>query len=231
MSSGDCLNAAVGNALRGVPGVGKSGSRRSPRNATEGVPYRAPMFPQQKLSTAQINLRAAGIVDGPHDALEAGGYNRDMRNSLLACTRFDWSQISPAIFGSLFQGIMEPRERRQIGGHYTSERDILKVVRALFLDDLRAEFQRIKGNKNQLKQFHQKLAAAALPRSGLRLRQLPGHRLPRTAPAGNRGAQGAGRRPASGNWTSKRCRWWTWTPSTASRSASGPRGSPRWRCG
>ncbi len=85
-------------------------------------------------------------------------FNRDMRNSLLACTRFDWSQISPAIFGSLFQGVMEPRERRQIGGHYTSERDIMKVIRALFLDDLRAEFHRIKSNRSQLKQFHQKLA-------------------------------------------------------------------------
>ncbi len=68
-----------------------------------------------------------------------------------------WNEVL-AIFGSLFQGIMEPRERRQIGGHYTSERDILKVVRALFLDNLRAEFERIKGNKNQLRQFHQKLS-------------------------------------------------------------------------
>ena len=78
--------------------------------------------------------------------------------AFLACTRFDWSQISPAIFGSLFQGVMEARDRRQIGGHYTSERDILKVVRALFLDDLREEFARIKGDKNQLRQFHQKLS-------------------------------------------------------------------------
>ena len=85
-------------------------------------------------------------------------FNRDMRNSLLACTRFDWSLISPAIFGSLFQGTMESKERRQFGSHYTSERDILKVMRGLFLDDLREEFDRIKGNKNQLKQFHQKLA-------------------------------------------------------------------------
>ena len=85
-------------------------------------------------------------------------FNRDMRGSLLACTRFDWSQISPAIFGSLFQGTMEPKERRQLGSHYTSERDILKVVRGLFLDDLRAEFERIKGNKNQLKQFHRRIA-------------------------------------------------------------------------
>ncbi len=84
--------------------------------------------------------------------------NRDMRNALLACTRFDWSRISPAIFGSLFQAVMEPRERRQIGGHYTSERDILKVVRSLFLDDLRAEFQRIRTNKAQLRRFHEKIS-------------------------------------------------------------------------
>ena len=105
-------------------------------------------------------LAAFPYVNGDLFAEKLGfaDFNRDMRNSLLACTRFDWSCISPAVFGSLFQGVMEPRERRQIGGHYTSERDILKVIRALFLDDLRAEFNRIKSNKNQLKQFHQKLA-------------------------------------------------------------------------
>lgn len=85
-------------------------------------------------------------------------FNRDMRNALLACTHFDWSRISPAIFGSLFQAVMEPRQRRQIGGHYTNERDILKVVRSLFLDDLRAEFDRIKSSKAELKRFHEKLA-------------------------------------------------------------------------
>ena len=85
-------------------------------------------------------------------------FNRDMRNALLACTHFDWSRISPAIFGSLFQAIMEPRERRQIGGHYTNERDILKVVRSLFLDDLRTEFERAKNNKAELRRFHEKLA-------------------------------------------------------------------------
>ncbi len=62
------------------------------------------------------------------------------------------------VFGSLFQGIMKPRERRQIGGHYTSERDILKVVRALFLDELRAEFARIGRDKRQLRNFHDKLS-------------------------------------------------------------------------
>lgn len=85
-------------------------------------------------------------------------FNRDMRNALLACTGFDWSRISPAIFGSLFQAVMEPKERRQIGGHYTNERDILKVIRSLFLDDLRAEFERAKSSKADLKRFHAKLA-------------------------------------------------------------------------
>ena len=85
-------------------------------------------------------------------------FNRDMRNALLACTHFDWSRISPAIFGSLFQAVMEPKERRQIGGHYTNERDILKVIRSLFLDDLRAEFERAKGDKAELRRFHRKLA-------------------------------------------------------------------------
>jgi len=85
-------------------------------------------------------------------------FNRDMRNALLACTRFDWSTISPAIFGSLFQAVMEPGERRQVGGHYTSERDILKVIRDLFLDELREDYQRIGKNKAGLRRFQQKLA-------------------------------------------------------------------------
>lgn len=84
-------------------------------------------------------------------------FTRDMRNALLACTRFDWSKISPAVFGSLFQAVMEPRERRQMGGHYTSERDILKVVRSLFLDELRGEFERVRKSRVQLRRFHEKL--------------------------------------------------------------------------
>jgi hypothetical protein len=116
---------------------------------------------QERQRNLDETLAAFPYVNGElfAETLGFADFNRDMRNSLLACTRFDWSRISPAIFGSLFQGVMEPRERRQLGGHYTSERDILKVIRALFLDDLRTEFQRIKGNKYQLKQFQQKLAS------------------------------------------------------------------------
>jgi hypothetical protein len=116
--------------------------------------------PEKRRKNLDEALAAFPYVNGDLFAEKLGfaDFNRDMRNSLLACTRFDWSCISPAIFGSLFQGVMEPRERRQIGGHYTSERDILKVIRALFLDGLRAEFERVKRNKGQLKQFHRRLS-------------------------------------------------------------------------
>ncbi len=91
--------------------------------------------------------------------LNFADFNRDMRNRLLTCCRFDWSRISPAIFGSLFQSVMEPKERRQVGAHYTSERDILKLVRSLFLDDLRAEFEKIRKDKKKLDAFHKRLGA------------------------------------------------------------------------
>lgn len=91
------------------------------------------------------------------ERLPFADFNRDMRNALLDSTRFDWSRISPAIFGSLFQAVMEPRDRRQIGGHYTNERDILKVIRALFLNELREEFTRAGSNKAELRRFHEKI--------------------------------------------------------------------------
>jgi hypothetical protein len=117
-------------------------------------------LPERRQKNLDETLAAFPYVNGElfAETLGFADFNRDMRNSLLACTRFDWSQISPAIFGSLFQGIMKPCDRRQTGGHYTSERDILKVVRSLFLDDLREEFQRVKGDKRQLKQFHHRLS-------------------------------------------------------------------------
>lgn len=89
-------------------------------------------------------------------------FGDEARQALRQCCGFDWSRISPAIFGSLFQAVMEPKERRQIGGHYTSERDILKVIRSLFLDDLQAEFESVKADRSsrrtaRLREFHTKL--------------------------------------------------------------------------
>jgi hypothetical protein len=85
-------------------------------------------------------------------------FNRNMRQILLEACSFDWSKVSPAIFGSLFQSVMDKEKRRNLGAHYTSEENILKVVRGLFLDDLYDEFEAIKHSAARLRQFHDRLA-------------------------------------------------------------------------
>ena len=85
-----------------------------------------------------------------------------MRQRLIDACHFDWSAISPAIFGSLFQSVMEKDERRRQGAHYTTEQNILKVIEPLFLDDLREEFQRLKARRDtrripELISFQQRL--------------------------------------------------------------------------
>ncbi len=92
------------------------------------------------------------------ERLAPAAFDRTMRESLLQCCALDWSRISPAIFGSLFQSIMDKAARRNLGAHYTSEQNILKLINPLFMDDLRAEFTKIKTNKNKLSVFHQKLS-------------------------------------------------------------------------
>lgn len=89
--------------------------------------------------------------------LQVASFDSKMRSALLACCHLDWSKISPAIFGSMFQSVMNPKERRNLGAHYTSEQNILKVIKSLFLDDLWSEFGRIKTNRRKLIDFHGKL--------------------------------------------------------------------------
>ena len=110
-------------------------------------------------TTLDEALRAFPFVNGRlfAEALPIAAFDRAMREALLDCCALDWSAISPAIFGALFQSIMDAKARRNLGAHYTSEENILKVIRPLFLDDLRAEFDKVKGNRNRLFEFHKKL--------------------------------------------------------------------------
>ena len=90
-----------------------------------------------------------------------------MRRALLEAGKFDWTAISPAIFGALFQSVMEPAERRAQGAHYTTEKNILKVIEPLFLDSLRAEFQRLQARRDgravgDLRKFRDKLGSLRL---------------------------------------------------------------------
>ena len=92
------------------------------------------------------------------EILPTASFDSNMRQALLNCCSINWSKISPAIFGSMFQSVMNPKERRNLGAHYTSETNILKVIKPLFLDDLWKEFNSIKDNKNKLLEFHKKLS-------------------------------------------------------------------------
>lgn len=92
------------------------------------------------------------------EQLPIATWDGSMRVTLLECAALDWTNISPAIFGAMFQGVMDPKQRRDLGAHYTSEQNILKLIKPLFLDELWEEFNRVKGSKPKLETFHQKLA-------------------------------------------------------------------------
>jgi type I restriction-modification system DNA methylase subunit len=106
-------------------------------------------------------LAAFPYVNGKlfEEILPMASFDSKMRQALLECCYLDWSKISPAIFGSMFQSVMNPKERRNLGAHYTSEKNILKLIKPLFLDELYAEFETIKNNKNKLPEFHKKIAS------------------------------------------------------------------------
>lgn len=82
-----------------------------------------------------------------------------------ASDSFDWSEISPTIFGAVFESTLNPETRRSGGMHYTSIENIHKVIDPLFLDDLKAELQEIKGiavlktKERRLREFQDKLAS------------------------------------------------------------------------
>ena len=98
-----------------------------------------------------------GLFDG---SIEIPNFTPAIRELLLeeASSGFNWSGISPTIFGAVFESTLNPEMRRAGGMHYTSIENIHKVIDPLFMDDLRAEFDAIK-NKKQLAVFHDKIAA------------------------------------------------------------------------
>lgn len=115
--------------------------------------------PEHRPASLDEDLRSFTYVNGDlfaNDLWPIPG-NAAIRSAILDACRFDWSVISPAIFGSLFQNVMTPRERRQLGAHYTTEQNILRTIQPLFLDDLNAELTAANTAK-KLQSFHDKLA-------------------------------------------------------------------------
>ena len=119
----------------------------------------------ERLRTLDEDLAKFPYVNGElfNGTLKIASFTSTMRSQLLEACRFDWSNISPAIFGALFQSVMEPGERRTRGAHYTTEKNILKVIEPLFLEDLRSEFRKIKTlktkRKKRLQEFQEKLGS------------------------------------------------------------------------
>jgi len=115
--------------------------------------------PDKRLKNLDEQLAAFAYINGKlfEENLTNAAFDSAMRQELLKCCALDWSRISPAVFGALFQSIMDKQARRNLGAHYTSEENILKLIKPLFLDGLWEEFEKIKHNKNRLLEFHQKL--------------------------------------------------------------------------
>ncbi len=115
---------------------------------------------RKKRSLLSADLKAFRYINGGlfKEVLPMAEFNAKMRSMLIECSSFDWHKISPAIFGSMFQGVMDKKQRRELGAHYTSEENILKLIKPLFLDELYAEFERVKVDKFLLEKFHDKIA-------------------------------------------------------------------------
>ncbi|MFM6065083.1 MAG: class I SAM-dependent DNA methyltransferase, partial [Microcystis panniformis] len=115
---------------------------------------------EKRLKNLDENLTQFPYINGKlfEESLPMAAFDSKMRVMLLEACAFDWGKISPAIFGSMFQAVMNPKERRNLGAHYTSEKNIQKVIKPLFLDDLHREFEKIKGNRNKLLEFQKKIA-------------------------------------------------------------------------
>lgn len=120
---------------------------------------------EKRMKTLDEQLNQFPYVNGGlfEEHLDTAAFDSKMREALIECCSLDWSIISPAIFGSMFQSVMNAEERRNLGAHYTSEENILKLIHPLFLDDLWAEFDKYKALKSEvriarLNEFHDKLA-------------------------------------------------------------------------
>ncbi|MCX6156031.1 MAG: class I SAM-dependent DNA methyltransferase [Candidatus Kapabacteria bacterium] len=116
---------------------------------------------EKRQKTLDESLNEFPYINGNlfEDQLSFASFNSIMRKTLLECCNLDWSKISPAIFGSMFQSVMDEKQRRNLGAYYTSEKNILKLIKPLFLDNLWKEFEDAKFSRPKLNEFHQKIAS------------------------------------------------------------------------
>jgi len=121
--------------------------------------------PERRQAGLDADLAEFPYINGDlfKERIDMPAFDNAMRDMLLDASMFNWGEVSPAIFGSLFESVIDRVTRRKQGAHYTPEEAIMKVIDPLFLDDLRTEFERIKGLKSgrqrQLRAFQDRLAS------------------------------------------------------------------------
>lgn len=115
---------------------------------------------EERSRTLSSTLKDFPYVNGDlfSENLPIFSFTPEMREALKKTTEYDWSKISPAIFGAMFQTVKSKEERRSLGEHYTSEANILKVIRPLFLDEFTERLRKAWDSPSALKKFHQELA-------------------------------------------------------------------------
>ena len=118
-----------------------------------------------RLKTLDEELNQFPYINGGLFAehIDTADFNKTMRKNLIECCDLDWSRISPAIFGAMFQSVMNKEERHALGAHYTSEENILKLIHPLFLDELWERFEKAKklgsrAKATQLNDLHDHIA-------------------------------------------------------------------------
>lgn len=92
------------------------------------------------------------------DDIVSPKFSKKSRQILLDSGELDWSEINPDIFGSMIQAVADPSERTNLGMHYTSVQNILKLIKPLFLDELYEEFERNKENARALEKLLQRMS-------------------------------------------------------------------------
>ena len=116
----------------------------------------------RRMKNLDKHLARFPYVDGSlfAERIDTASFDSALRKKILHACDFNWGEISPAVFGSLFQSAMDKKTRRDEGRHYTAEDNILKIVEPLFLDKLHTEFAAAKAAKRvaKLEAFHRKLA-------------------------------------------------------------------------
>lgn len=116
---------------------------------------------ENRMKSLDPEFAALPYVNGGlfEEALPVPSFTKAMRSVFLHCCLFNWSSVSPAVFGSLFQTVMDEEARRNLGAHYTSEKNILKTIHGLFLDDLRLEYKKAAGALPKLHALLKKISS------------------------------------------------------------------------